>query len=81
MSVHTCSRRCAQSTTAFIPRACVDDEAAADWALGLWLALADFDDSAVSNEVVDAKLDGWELQGAQIRKEARRLQRQGAAET
>ena len=47
----------------------------------LWLALADFDDSAVSNEVVDAKLDGWELQGAQIRKEARRLQRQGAAET
>ena len=47
----------------------------------LWLALSDFDDSAVSNEVVDAKLDGWELQGAQIRKEARRLQRQGAAET
>mmetsp|Transcript_32689 Transcript_32689/g.77260 ORF Transcript_32689/g.77260 Transcript_32689/m.77260 type:complete len:126 (-) Transcript_32689:83-460(-) len=47
----------------------------------LWLALADFDDSAVSNEVVDAKLDGWELQGAQIRKEAHRLQRQGAAET
>eukprot|EP00964_Phaeocystis_antarctica_P042202 scaffold24172_cov81-Phaeocystis_antarctica.AAC.1 len=47
----------------------------------LWLALADFDDSAVSNEVVDTKLDGWELQGAQIRKEARRLQRQGAAET
>ena len=45
------------------------------------LALSDFDDSAVSNEVVDAKLDGWELQGAQIRKEARRLQRQGAAET
>ena len=37
--------------------------------------------SAVSNEVVDAKLDGWELQGALIRKEARRLQRQGAADT
>jgi hypothetical protein len=47
----------------------------------LWLALVDFDNSAVSNEVVDAKLDGWELQGALIRKEARRLQRQGAADT
>jgi len=47
----------------------------------LWLALVDFDNSAVFNEVVDAKLDGWELQGALIRKEARRLQRQGAADT
>ena len=47
----------------------------------LWLALADFDHSAVSNDVVDAKLDAWEVQGAQIRKEARRLQREGAAET
>jgi len=47
----------------------------------LWLALVYFDNSAVFNEVVDAKLDGWELQGALIRKEARRLQRQGAANT
>ena len=47
----------------------------------LVLALVDFDNSAVFNEVVDAKLDGWELQGALIRKEARRLQRQGAADT
>ena len=37
--------------------------------------------SAVSNEEVDAQLDAWEVQGAQIRKEARRLQREGAAET
>ena len=37
--------------------------------------------SAVSNEVVDAKLDAWEVQGARIRKEARRLQREGTAET
>jgi len=47
----------------------------------LWLALAELDNSAVSNEEVDAKLDAWEVQGAQIRKEARRLQREGAAET
>ena len=47
----------------------------------LWLALADFDNSAVSNEVVDAKLDAWEVQGARIRKGARRLQRKGTAET
>ena len=47
----------------------------------LWLALADFDNSAVSNEEVDAKLDAWEVQGARIRNEARRLQREGAAET
>ena len=47
----------------------------------LWLALADFDNSAVSNEEVDAKLDAWEEQGARIRKEARRLQREVAAET
>ena len=47
----------------------------------LWLALADFDNSAVSNEEVDAKLDAWEEQGARIRNEARRLQREGAAET
>ena len=39
----------------------------------LWLAL---DNSAVSNEEVDAKLDAWEVQGARIRKEARRLQRE-----
>ena len=38
----------------------------------LWLALADFDNSAV---------DAWEEQGARIRKEARRLQREVAAET
>ena len=44
----------------------------------LWLALADFDNSAVSKVEVDAKLDAWE---ARIRKEARRLQREGAAET
>ena len=44
----------------------------------LWLAL---DNSAVSNEEVDAKLDAWEVQGARIRNEARRLQREGAAET
>jgi len=44
----------------------------------LWLAL---DNSAVSNEEVDAKLDAWEEQGARIRKEARRLQREVAAET
>ena len=37
--------------------------------------------SAVSNEEVDAKLDAWEVQGARIRNEARRLQREGAAET
>ena len=42
----------------------------------LWLALADFDNSAVSNEEVDAELDAWEVQGARIRKEARRLQRE-----
>jgi len=47
----------------------------------LWLALADFDNSAVSNEEVDAKLDAWEVQGARIRNEARRLQHEGAAET
>ena len=47
----------------------------------LWLALVHFDNSAGFNEVVDAKVDGWELQGALIRKEARRLQRQGAANT
>ena len=47
----------------------------------LWLALADSTNSAVSNEVVDAKLDAWEVQGARIRNEARRLQREGAAET
>jgi hypothetical protein len=48
----------------------------------LWLALADFDNSAVSNEEVDAKLDAWEVQGARIRNvEARRVQREGAAET
>ena len=47
----------------------------------LWLALADFDNSAVSNEVIDAKLDAWEVQGARIRKEARRLQPEGTAET
>ena len=47
----------------------------------LWLALADFNNSAVSNEEVDAKLDAWEEQGARIRKEARRLQREVAAET
>ena len=47
----------------------------------LCLALADFDNSAVSNEEVDAKLDAWEVQGARIRNEARRLQREGAAET
>ena len=35
--------------------------------------------SAVSNEEVDAKLDAWEEQGARIRKEARRLQREGTA--
>ena len=39
----------------------------------LWLALADFDHSAVSNDVVDAKLDAWEVQGARIRKEAQRV--------
>ena len=44
----------------------------------LCLALADFDNSAVSKVEVDAKLDAWE---ARIRKEARRLQREGAAET
>ena len=43
----------------------------------LWLAL---DNSAVSNEA-DAKLDAWEEQSARIRKEARRLQREVAAET
>ena len=37
-------------------------------------ARCDFDNSAVSNEEVDAKLDAWEEQGARIRKEARRLQ-------
>jgi len=47
----------------------------------LWLALADFDNSAVSNEEVDAKLDAWEEQSARFRKEARRLQREVAAET
>ena len=47
----------------------------------LWLALADFDNSAVSNEEADAKLDAWEVQGVRIRNEARRLQREGAAET
>ena len=46
----------------------------------LWLALA-FDNSAVSNEEVDAELDAWEVQGARIRKDARRLQREDAAET
>ena len=44
----------------------------------LWLAL---DNSALSNEEVDAKLDAWEEQSARIRKEARRLQREVAAET
>ena len=44
----------------------------------LWLAL---DNSAVSNEEVDAKLDAWEEQSARFRKEARRLQREVAAET
>ena len=49
----------------------------------LWLAIADFDKlgRVLSNEVVDAKLDAWEVQGARIRKEARRLQREGTAET
>ena len=47
----------------------------------LWLALADFDNSAESNEEVDAKLDAWEEQSARFRKEARRLQREVAAET
>ena len=47
----------------------------------LWLALADFDNSAVSKQEVDAKLDAWEVQGARIRKEARRRQRGGTAET
>ena len=48
----------------------------------LWLALADFDNSAVSKQEVDAKLDAWEVQGARIRNvEARRVQREGAAET
>ena len=45
------------------------------------LALADFDNSAVSKQEVDAKLDAWEVQGARIRKEARRLQPEGTAET
>ena len=39
----------------------------------LWLALADFNNSAVSKQEVDAKLDAWEVQGARIRNEARRL--------
>ena len=41
-----------------------------------WRSL-DFDNSAVSKQEVDAKLDAWEVQGARIRKEARRLQREG----
>ena len=45
-----------------------------------WRSL-DFDNSAVSKQEVDAKLDAWEVQGARIRKEARRLQPEGTAET
>ena len=43
-----------------------------------WLSPADFDGSStVSKQEVDAKLDEWETLGARVRKEARRLQREG----
>ena len=43
-----------------------------------WLSPANFDSSStVSKQEVDAKLDEWEMLGARVRKEARRLQRQG----
>ena len=44
-----------------------------------WLTPANFDNSStVSKQEADAKLDEWEMLGARVRKEARRLQRQGA---
>ena len=39
----------------------------------LWLALADFDNSAVSKQEVDAKLDAWERGRCRAREFARRL--------
>ena len=43
-----------------------------------WLMPADFDSSStVSKQEVDEKLDEWEMLGVRVRKEARRLQRQG----
>ena len=45
-----------------------------------WLSPAAFDSSStVSKQEVDEKLDEWEweMQGARVRMEARRLQRQG----
>jgi hypothetical protein len=46
-----------------------------------WLSPADFDSSStVSKQEVDAKLDEWETLSARVRKEARRLQREGATE-
>ena len=43
-----------------------------------WLTPADFDSSStVSKQEVDEKLDEWEMLGVRVRKEARRLQRQG----
>ena len=43
-----------------------------------WLSPAAFDSSStVSKQEVDEKLDEWEMLGARVRMEARRLQRQG----
>ena len=43
------------------------------------LHCSNFDSSStVSKQEVDAKLDEWETLGARVRKEACRLQRQGA---
>ena len=43
-----------------------------------WLAPAGFDSSStVSKQEVDKMLDEWEMLGVRVRKEARRLQRQG----
>ena len=43
-----------------------------------WLTPAAFDSSpTVSKQEVDEKLDEWEMLGARVRMEARRLQRQG----
>ena len=47
-----------------------------------WLTPADFDSSStVSKQEVDENLDEWEMLGVRVRKEARRLQRQGPTGT
>ena len=47
-----------------------------------WLSPADFDSSSTVSkpqQEIDETLDEWEMLGVRVRKEARRLQRQGPA--